>query len=107
MSSCKQDVSSWGPKQFEFQFFWPFTEQIKLDLDFTPCEQFTKSLYTTSTLLGGTNLSTVSWSVGSTNLTPTLQIDIDQTPITVVSKNKPSMIRKYLYKVLGIKWKTK
>ena len=28
--------------QTSIQFFWPLTEQTKLDLDFTPCEEYEK-----------------------------------------------------------------
>ena len=26
--------------QQEIQFFWPLTEQVRLDLDYTPCEEY-------------------------------------------------------------------
>jgi len=31
-------------KQLEIEFFYPLTEQIPLDLDFTPCEEFYRKL---------------------------------------------------------------
>jgi hypothetical protein len=31
-------------QQLEMQFFWPLTEQISLDLDYTPCEEYAKKL---------------------------------------------------------------
>ena len=31
-------------KQLEIEFFWPLTEQIPLDLDFKPCEEFYRKL---------------------------------------------------------------
>ena len=37
MSTCKIDFSDWGPKQGEIEYFFPLTEQIELDLDFTQC----------------------------------------------------------------------
>ena len=43
----------------------------------------------------------------SGNIEPYFQIDIDETPITVVSKNKPNIIKQYLYNMLGVKWKVK
>ena len=52
--------------QQEIEFFWPLTEQIKLDLDFTECDK--PKLYTTIPLIGGTGMtlmstgSTVTWS---------------------------------------------
>ena len=32
-------------KQLEIEFFYPLTEQIPLDLDFTPCDEFSRNLY--------------------------------------------------------------
>ena len=38
--------------QQEIKFFWPLTEQIRLDLDYTPCEEFErqKNIYSVGTL---------------------------------------------------------
>ena len=53
--------------QQEIQFFWPLTEQIKLDLDFTECDK--PKLYTTIPIgSGGSGMtlmstgSNVTWS---------------------------------------------
>lgn len=53
-------------QQLEIQFFWPLTEQIPLDLDYTDCA--TPKLWTTMPIVGGTGLTlagstgTFSWS---------------------------------------------
>ena len=44
--------------QQEIQFFWPLTEQIKLDLDFTECDK--PKLWTTLPLIGGTGMTLMS-----------------------------------------------
>lgn len=102
--------------QLEIQYFFPLTEQVPLDLDFKPCQQFEeekrKQWAASSVVLtsgmglvanGGTGLA---WATVN-NFEPSFCIDIDQTPLTVVSKNKPNIFRKYLYKIMGVKWKIK
>ena len=32
-------VSNWDPRQLEIEYFWPLTEQISLDLDYTDCDK--------------------------------------------------------------------
>ena len=97
-------------RQLEIEYFFPLTEQIALDLDFKPCldyaeEQSKKQSYTGYTLNSWAPTGTAWATIG--NIEPSFCIDIDQTPLTVVSKNKPSIFRKYLYKIMGVKWKAK
>jgi len=93
-------------QQLEIKFFWPLTEQIPLDLDFTPSENYTieknKNLIITN---GGVFTNNIM----NTNITmvPNLTIDADSTPITVTSKDKPNFIKRTVYKALGIKWRIK
>lgn len=94
--------------QLEIKYFFPLTEQIPLDLDFTPSnkydEQKLQERISGSVLMaGGTG---VTWATIN-NFEPSFCIDIDQTPLTVVSKNKPSIFRRYIYKIMGVKWKAK
>lgn len=99
-------------QQLEIQYFFPLTEQIPLDLDFTPCVEFAKKKYENSVVTGngltltvangGTVLATI-----SNNIEPSFTIDVDQTPITVVSKKKPNFVKRWIYKTLGMKWKSK
>lgn len=105
-------------QQLEIQYFYPLTEQIPLDLDFTPSENYVKwqrdewmaqsaiSL-STSGMLIGTGVSNTWATLSLKDVEPNFTIDIDQMPITVLSKQKPSLIRRYIYKVLGMKWKAK
>ena len=88
-------------RQSEIVYFWPLTEQIPLELDYTDCNkpQLTMPLGTNTILIanGGT---------GSTTITAArLQLDVDTTVIK--SKIKPPLIRRWLYKLLGLKWEIK
>lgn len=104
-------------QQLEIQYFFPLTEQIRLDLDYTPCEEYTKkkqeewakssiSITAGQGLMIG-NGGTVTWATVSNNLgNPSFTINVDQTPITIVSKKKPNFVKKFIYKTLGMKWKS-
>jgi len=52
-------------KQLEIEFFWPLTQQVPLDLDFTPCEEYAaekqRQLYSNSTVLSIGNGGIGSW----------------------------------------------
>lgn len=99
-------------QQLCIEYFYPLTEQIPLDLDFTPCMEFAEKKYQ-GTLIGGTGLClTVAnggtqWATISSNIEPNFTIDIDQMPITIRSTEKPNIFRRYIYKILGMKWKAK
>ena len=45
-------------RQLEIQYFWPLTQQISLDLDFTESEK--PQLWTTMSLIGGTGMTLMS-----------------------------------------------
>jgi len=106
-------------QQIEIQYFFPLTEQIDLDLDFTPsikwieerrAEQARNSVIAMSGSFllsnGGTNAT---WTTMTTNCNlgnPSFTIDVDQMPITIVSKKKPNFIMKFIYKSMGMKWKS-
>ena len=112
-------------QQLEIQFFWPLTEQTKLDLDFTPCEEYEKKkremMFSNSVvssgmlLMAGTGLTTATWAtvdptyqnfqvlpdgaVGSWQVTPNM---------TVGRKTKPNFIHRMFTKLtLGWEWKDK
>jgi hypothetical protein len=88
--------------QKEIQFFWPLTEQIPLDLDYTNCDaqKYVYSELTGVSFLGaGAGLSFV-----SNAPTWTTSINIDTNNITIISKNKQPFYRRVLYKLLGIRW---
>jgi hypothetical protein len=104
-------------KQIELKYFFPLTEQIELDLDYTPCQKYddekratqdANSVISSSYLMNGANGSTWAMVTSTSNLgAPLFTIDIDQMPITIVSKQKPNFIKNFIYKTLGMKWKSK
>lgn len=95
-------------QQLEIQYFFPLTEQIPLDLDYTDCAKpkvwSTISDGTLSFMAHGVT----SWAtVSNNNLgAPSFTINVDQTPITIVSKKKPNFVKQFIYKTLGMKWKS-
>jgi hypothetical protein len=98
--------------QLEIQYFFPLTEQIPLDLDFTltekyildkRAEQARSSVSITSGMVMVSNGGTT-W---TNNLgSPSFTINVDAMPITVVSKKKPNFIMRFIYKSMGMKWKS-
>ena len=89
--------------QQSIEFFWPLTEQIPLELDYTDCDK-PKLTYPLS---GGT-VGTVpfnGFTLYPTTQTWTTSINVDTNNITVTSKNKPPLYRRLLFKLLGINWK--
>jgi hypothetical protein len=94
-------------RQLEIEYFFPLTEQIPLDLDFTPSNKYDEQKFqeriSGSVLIGGSN-GTI-WATVGSDLRSSFQIDIDQTSLTVISKTKPNFFRRYLYTIMGVKWK--
>lgn len=91
--------------QQEIKFFWPLTEQIPLDLDYSECERPKLSV---SNDFAATNALTFPTNWENTNVTFTaahLNLDVEST--TVKLKEKPGFIRKSLYDCLGLKWELK
>lgn len=98
--------SNYIPGQMEIEYFWPLTEQIPLDLDYTGCER--PKVITGQQVTFGTGAT--SWA--TTNCIRTAQLVVTEdgieTPeITFTLNEKPGIIRRLAYKFLGIKWKTK
>lgn len=87
--------------QIEIQYFWPLREQIELDLDYSNCHKpkiewssIDRSLYTFTN--GSTNTM-----ISASHLV----LDIDTT--TVKLKDKPNLLFRYIYKLIGLKWEIK
>jgi len=110
--------------QQEIQFFWPLTEQINLDLDYTPCEEYEKkkredwaknSVTSGMFLTAGTGINTATWAVADPTY-QTFQVLPDGavgswqvTPnMSVGRKTKPNFIHRLFTKLtLGWEWKDK
>jgi hypothetical protein len=99
-------------QQLNIEYFFPLTEQIPLELDYKPCddyfeEQRKKQTYTGYTLNTWNSNGATTWTTISNNLgTPSFTINVDAMPITIVSKKKPNFIMKFIYKSMGMKWKS-
>jgi hypothetical protein len=84
-------------QQLEIQFFFPLTEQIPLDLDFTDCDK--PELWTTMSLIGGTGMTLMS--TGSNVIWSTRLGDWE----IPNEKKQPSKLQKFMIKYfLGWKW---
>ena len=88
-------------QQIEIQFFWPLTEQIPLDLDFTDCPSPYYYLKAEGQPLSGP------FTTGMTFVQPpqtwsTLSIDAETIQF---SKLPMPWYRKIFFKLLGFKWK--
>jgi hypothetical protein len=105
-------------KQLEIEFFYPLTEQIDLDLDFSPCEEYqrlkreeyakTRITYTNSYIDYNVNaVTTNSYVINSSHGDTKGAIEI--TPdFHVYVKKEPSRLAKFaMKKVFGWNWKSK
>lgn len=83
--------------QIEIQYFWPLTEQIPLDLDYTDCDK--PKLYTTVATVGGTGLTLL-----ANNGSITWSQRIGNWEIPSETK-QPSKFQKFMMKYFfGWKW---
>jgi hypothetical protein len=89
--------------QLEIKFFWPLTEQIPLDLDYSNCERPKLTIDSTGILIGNTNGLYIS--TGATSITPFLRIENEH--LTVAFSKKQPWYRKWIYKLLGIRMETR
>lgn len=85
--------------QQEIKFFWPLTEQIPLDLDYSVCQ---KPSLAVGIVNGGT---TITFAQPSTWTTSTFQGDVDTKKLSIVLDKKPNFVVRWLYKLLNINWK--
>lgn len=89
-------------QQLEIKFFYPLTEQIPLELDYTDCE---KPKFSMPSVDAGqlviSNGGTWTTSIIASNLS----LDVDTT--TIKMKEKPGLCRRTILKCLGLKWEIK
>jgi hypothetical protein len=96
-------------RQLEIEFFWPLTQQMPLDLDYTNCHQPKLGITlppvngATGYSLLTTNGSSLQWSTSlvASNMT----IDVGTTVFKV--EEQPPLYRRVLYKLMNIKWEKK
>ena len=88
-------------RQLSIDYFWPLTEQIPLDLDYTDCAkpQLTMPINSGQFVIanGGTWTTTI--------VASNLSLDVDTT--TIKMKEKPGLCRRTILKCLGLKWEIK
>ena len=90
--------------QLEIQFFWPLTEQVPLELDYSNCEK--PKLYINNII--GTNGSYVLTNGATTStfhVDGKVSMNVDE--ITFRTSKKPNIFRRMLFNVLGIKLEKK
>ena len=102
--------------QQEIQFFWPLTEQVPLDLDFSQCSPH--EYYLRVQGIGregpyptGTIYKEVTW---TTNIAPQLTVSpinsvgqLSIGGIQVGMESEPRWYQRLLYKLLGFNWNKK
>jgi len=89
--------------QTEIQFFWPLTEQIPLDLEYGPTHLY----YRAQGIAGVHSMPILGSTYEFTKPTWTTSINIDSNNIVVTSEKVPPLVRRLLYKLLGIRWEKK
>lgn len=92
-------------KQLEIEFFWPLTEQIPLELDYSDCAKPQLSITSTNGIQSGSYLISNGGTTSYSLVASTLNIDVDTTVVKV--NEKPNVLRRGLYKALGLKWEKK
>jgi hypothetical protein len=83
--------------QLEIEYFWPLTEQISLDLDFSKCSPYQYHMWTPS-------IAGLGKSIINSNTTWSSSLHIDGETITFNNLKMP-WYRKTLFKLMGFKWK--
>ena len=88
--------------QQEIKFFWPLREQIPLELDYTNCEKpkLTVSQPTGQTFF--TNGTTAATWVAMEVSPQRLSIDVEE--VIFKQRKQPSLLRRIVYKIIGLKW---
>ena len=94
-------------RQQEIQFFWPLTEQVPLDLDYTDCvpkiESITVSSGTTVSFVAPTWTTTIAPQLTVSPINSVGQLSIGG--VNVGLESEPKWYQRLLYKALGFKWK--
>jgi hypothetical protein len=96
--------SNYIPGQQEIKFFWPLTEQIPLDLDYTDCARYINTGQNVKLYDVASNGCTVVRMIPP-NWEASTHVNIDDIKFTL--NKKPGIIRRLAYKLLGINWETR
>lgn len=104
------------PRQKQFEFFWPLTEQIPLDLDYTDCakKQSSSLIISDGTGIAFANNTWGTVTATSSNFNTQLSVmpmdcvgELAIGAIKVGLESEPKWYQKLLYKALGFNWKNK
>ena len=88
--------------QQEIKFFWPLTEQIPLDLDYSVCQKPSLSIPS----VNGSSGQTIAFNGSSVTWSTTVKADeVDTSKLSLVLDKKPNFVVRWLYKLLNINWK--
>ena len=95
--------------QTEIQFFWPLTEQIPLELDYTGCVK--EISIPNNNTIGYAITGDVTW---PTTIAPTLAVSpvnsigyLEIGGLQIGQEKEPNFLQKLLLKLLGFNWKGK
>ena len=91
--------------QQQIEFFWPLTEQIPLNLDYSNCTKPALTVTTPISMPQGLSLSVAppTWTTSSSTWT-TSSFRLQENTTTMVVQKEPNFIRKFIYKLIGFKW---
>ena len=91
-------------RQLELDLFWPLTQQIPLDLDYTECDK--PKVYTMlAPVTGAIGYLTSNGNLSTSLVASNMTIDVGTTVFKVIEE--PPLYRKALYKLMDIKWEKK
>ena len=95
-------------QQLTIDYFWPLTEQIPLDLDYTECKLSSIYMSEGSSAKFGTGSTLTVNATGTSWVTiNSSRLDLDVDTTVIKTNTKPPLIRRWLYKLLGLKWEIK
>jgi hypothetical protein len=88
-------------EQLSIQFFWPLTEQIPLELDYTDCAKKVDLSNKNFGILGGGNGFRI---VDTGVITSSTVLNINEDSVKLSLKETPPWYRRIMFELLGIKW---
>jgi len=104
-------IDTWPPQpkkdlnlnQMEIKFFWPLTEQIPLDLDYTNCQRKLSTESVSIPTIQGS--SGITFAPQAWTTTATFNGDVEVKKLSIVLDKKPNFVVRWMYKLLNINWK--
>lgn len=97
-------TTSYNPKQGTFEFFWPLTEQIPLELDFTSCPPHQYYIKAQGQPLDGPFNTGMVYAAGPPVTTLTTHLELNREGLVFHGFDMP-WYRKLIFKLIGFKWR--